>query len=112
VVVSIMLVLAAMVTPRVMNVMAETRLRGGANEAASLLQQARMRAIRSNAFVTVRYVTMPVAAGGGNLVYADTVNLLGNPGDGSGDGQYNGAAAPAGQREPLVNLGNTVSFVQ
>jgi prepilin-type N-terminal cleavage/methylation domain-containing protein len=107
VVVSIMLILAALVMPRVSSVMAETRLRGSASEVASLLQQARMRAVRTNTFVTVRYAPL---VGNANVAYVDSLNLLGNPGDGSGDGQYNANAAP-GTREAVVSLGQGIRFL-
>jgi len=106
IVVSILLILAAMLTPRILTALANTRLRGSATEAANFLQRARLSAIRNNRFVTVRYVALPNA--GGNFVYADTFPPGINANDGSGDGQYNGVA----NGEALVNLGRGVQFVQ
>jgi Tfp pilus assembly protein FimT len=112
IVASIMLILGALAVPKVMRVMAETRLRGSATEVAAFLQRARMSAIRNNRFVTVRFANLP--NNGGNLVYADTwPTAVPSPaGDGSGNGQYDGTTPPPQNREPVIKLGSNVLFVQ
>ena len=53
IVVSILLVLAAIATPNLMRALANVRLRSGANAVAGLLQEGRMRAVRDNKYYRV-----------------------------------------------------------
>jgi prepilin-type N-terminal cleavage/methylation domain-containing protein len=78
----IALILAAMVGPSIITSVRNVRMRTSASETAALLQQARLRAIRLNTYVTVRAATV----GTSNYVYMDTTGTGST--DGSGNGSY------------------------
>jgi Tfp pilus assembly protein FimT len=100
VVVAIMLVLAAIATPTVVNQVAAWRLHSTGMAVTGLLQQARLEAVRDNKFITVRVGAVNRA----NVVYIDAV------GTGASDGYSGDMAYEAG--EGLVQLPAAISFQQ
>ncbi|MGH9492236.1 MAG: prepilin-type N-terminal cleavage/methylation domain-containing protein [Terriglobales bacterium] len=54
IVIAIIMVIAAMATPNIMNAINSIRLRGSASEVAGLLQQCRQAAVRNNRYYTIR----------------------------------------------------------
>jgi Tfp pilus assembly protein FimT len=71
VVVAITMVLAAVLLPNVINTIYNIRLRSAANDVTGLLQQARFRAIRDNAYYPVCYPP----AGTAKIFYVDLTTL-------------------------------------
>ena len=97
IVIAIIMVIAAMATPNVMNAVNNIRLRGSAGEVAGLLQQCRERAVRNNRYYTVK----PATVTGAQAAYVDL--------------NYNNAfdnapAAPA-LPEPIIQFPQSVSVV-
>ena len=98
VVISILLILAAMATPNIIETVANLKLRGSANTVSGLLQQARLMAVRDNKFYTVRITTL----GSSQIAYIDSI------GTGATDGSGNGSRD---SQEPAVQLSGTSQFV-
>lgn len=90
-VISIMLILAAITMPAMVNTLSDLRLRSSATNLSGLLQTARMQAVRRNAPYGIQPVTLP----GGQSAYF--VNLNG---------------ATYGNGDPLVVLGDRVAASQ
>ena len=67
IVIAIIMVIAAMAMPNVMNAINNIRLRGSATEVAGLLQQCRQVAVRNNRYYTVK----PVIVTGARGAYVD-----------------------------------------
>ena len=95
VVVTIILVVTAISVPNIMQTIAQVRLRSAANSVAGLLQQARIRAVRDNAYYGV------IADDGSGSLTADAniacVDVNAN----------NTCAASADKLDPQVRLGGT-----
>jgi prepilin-type N-terminal cleavage/methylation domain-containing protein len=94
VVVAIIMVVAAMATPSVMDAVNGIRLRGSANDVAGLLQQCRQAAVKNNRYYTIKPATVTGAQG----AYVDL--------------NYNNSydnVAPA--PEPLIQFASNVSVV-
>lgn len=87
IVVGILMVVAAMATPKIMTVVADARMRGAVNSASGLMQQARMAAIKDNQLRKVKYSN--IASGG--FMYVDV----------NDDGTIQST-------EPQVQMGNTI----
>ena len=87
VVVFVTLILAAMASPNIMQVVYNTRLHSAAGDLSALMQQARIRASKDNRSYTVQYSTL----NGAQIAYVD-LNLTGS------------YAAP----DPLVEFSGTV----
>ena len=68
IVIAIIMVIAAMATPNVMNAINNIRLRAGASELAGLLQQCRQRAVKDNRYYTVKPTNL---TGSGLAAYVD-----------------------------------------
>lgn len=75
VVVSILLVVAAIAVPSMMEAMYDMRLRNSANNLAGLMQQARMMAIHDNTYYPVK----SVVNGGNTIFFVDTTALSASP---------------------------------
>ena len=58
IVIAIIMVVAAMATPNVMNAINNIRLRGSAGDVAGLLQQCRQAALHDNRYYTVKPATV------------------------------------------------------
>ena len=67
IVIAIIMVVAAMATPNVMNAINNIRLRGSAGDVAGLLQQCRQAALHDNKYYTVR----PATVTGAQAAYVD-----------------------------------------
>ena len=67
IVIAIIMVIAAMATPNIMNAINSIRLRSAASEVAGLLQQCRQAAVRSNRYYTIK----PATVTGANAAYVD-----------------------------------------
>jgi prepilin-type N-terminal cleavage/methylation domain-containing protein len=94
IVIALIMVIAAMATPNVMNAINNIRLRGSAGEVAGLLQQCRERSVRNNRYYTVK----PAVITGAQAAYVDL--------------NYNNAfdnAAPT--PEPIIQFPQSVSVV-
>ena len=94
IVIAIIMVVAAMATPNVMNAINNIRLRGSAGDVAGLLQQCRQNALHDNRYYTVKPVTVTGAQG----AYVD-LNY--------NNGFDNVAPTP----EPLIQFPQSVSVV-
>src|SRR2546423_8217332 len=102
VVVAVILVVAAVATPNIVNALRTQRLRGTAGDYASLLQRARIRAVEDNRFYGVR----PNAPANATLAFVD---IYPQNGDGtSGQGAYN-AGPPSDPVIPFGSDGTTVA---
>ncbi len=73
VVIAIIMVVAAIATPSVFNAIYNIRLRSAASSVAGVMQSARMQAIRSNRYCSVRGVTGPTVVNNVNAVWADSI---------------------------------------
>lgn len=67
IVIAIIMVIAAMAIPNMMNAISNVRLRGSAGDVSGLLQQCRERAVRNNRYYTVRAATV----GNARIAYVD-----------------------------------------
>jgi prepilin-type N-terminal cleavage/methylation domain-containing protein len=94
IVIAIIMVVAAMATPNVMNAINNIRLRGSAADVAGLLQQCRQAAVRNNRYYSVK----PAVVTGAQGAYVD-LNY--------NHGFDNVAPAP----EPLIQFASNVSVV-
>jgi prepilin-type N-terminal cleavage/methylation domain-containing protein len=94
IVIAIIMVVAAMATPSLMNTMNGIRLRSAASEVAGIMQQARQRAVRDNRYYTVK----PAVVTGARAAYVDL--NYNNAFDG-------GAPAP----EPMIQFPQSVAVV-
>lgn len=94
IVIALIMVVAAMATPNVMNAINNIRLRGSAGEVAGLLQQCRQAAVRNNRYYTVK----PTVVTGARGAYVD-LNY--------NNGFDNVAPAP----EPLIQFPQSISVV-
>jgi Tfp pilus assembly protein FimT len=99
VVVSIMLVLAAIATPTVITQVGRWRLHSAGMEVTGLLQRARLEAVRDNKYITVRFGTVE----GANAAYIDSTGSSAN--DGSGNNQYDAG-------EGVVQISRPITFQQ
>lgn len=98
VVVALSMMLAAMAIPTITTQVAQWRLHTTANEIAGLLQNARLQAVRSNTYVTLRTATV----NGATIAYVDSSGTSASDGY-SGDGAYNSG-------ETAVQIPATISF--
>ena len=73
IVMAIILVVSAIATPTILNAIYNVRLRSGASSIAGVLQSARMQAIRSNRFCSVRGVNAATLVNNATAVYADWI---------------------------------------
>jgi len=94
IVIAIIMVVAAMATPNVMNAINNIRLRGSAGDVAGLLQQCRQAALHDNRYYTVK----PATVTGAQAAYVD-LNY--------NNGFDNVAPTP----EPLIQFPQSVSVV-
>jgi prepilin-type N-terminal cleavage/methylation domain-containing protein len=94
IVIAIIMVVAAIATPSIMNTMDGIRLRSAASEVSGIMQQARQLAVRNNRYYTVK----PAVVTGARAAYVD-VNYN-NAFDG-------GAPAP----EPMIQFPQSISVV-
>jgi len=90
IVVFIMMVVASMATPSIMQTVYNVRLRSSASDLAGLMQQARIMAAKNNVPYAIRYTTL----GGSQIAYID-LNLNGTYGAGEPLVQFSGTVAPA-----------------
>ena len=93
----IALIIASIVGPSLLTSVRNVRMRSSAMETAAILQQARLRAIRLNTYVTVRTVKI------GKVYYAYMDTIGSGSTDGSGNGSYDAG-------EVADQLGSGVQF--
>jgi prepilin-type N-terminal cleavage/methylation domain-containing protein len=91
IVIAIIMVLAAITVPALVNTVSDINLRYAATNMSGLLQTARMQAVRTNGFYGIQPITLP----GGNMAYFVNVN---------------GPTYAAG--DPLVALGTQLRVTQ
>ncbi len=69
----IILVVAAIATPTILNAIYNVRLRSAASNVSGVLQSARMQAIKTNTYCSVRGVTAAIVVNNVNAVWADYI---------------------------------------
>ena len=103
VVVAILMVVAAVSVPNIMQAIAQVRLRSAANTVAGMLQQGRMRAIRDNGGSNgyYRVIADPVGSTDSDIVCIDLNN------NGTCTGSTDTGTGAGANQEPQARLGGT-----
>ena len=73
IVIAIIMVVAAIATPTVMNAIYNVRLRSAASSISGVMQSARMQAIKTNKYCSVRGITAPTVVNQATAVWADWI---------------------------------------
>lgn len=84
----IILVVAAIATPTIINAIYNVRLRSAASNVSGVLQSARMQAIKTNTYCSVRGVTAATVVNNVNAVWADWITVGAPAVYGSGDDKW------------------------
>jgi prepilin-type N-terminal cleavage/methylation domain-containing protein len=104
-VVAIIIVVAALAVPALINTVANIRLRAAAGELSGLMQEARILAAKKNTVYDIKYTTL----GGIQAAYIDT-NLNGAYDAGEPVTEFNGAVTPAAA-PPSGSAGQPAAYV-
>jgi prepilin-type N-terminal cleavage/methylation domain-containing protein len=88
IVIAIIMVVAAVATPTIINAIYNVRLRSAASGISGVLQSARMQAIKTNTYCSVRGVTATTVVNNANAVWADWIGT--GAAYGSGNNAWDG----------------------